>query len=184
MGRKNKDRKTRTANSRSRVRLYAVGAAAVVVVALVAVALVQNLSGSHRTSAAALPVVGIQGDVTSLDLASYSDQVVVVNYMAGWCQPCWAEIPGFVEVYRDLKDKGLAMVGISLQTSRQQTETMISQLGIPYPVFEDTTGAAAASRFQLRGMPTTFIFQNGELLYRLDGEVSGKTLRTYVEDLL
>ena len=124
----------------------------------------------------------VQGDAAAL--SDNSDGVVVVNFMAGWCRPCWKEIPGFVEVYEDLKAQGLTMVGISLQTPRDQTQTMIDQLGITYPVYEDVTGQVARDRFRLRSMPTTFVFKEGKEVERLEGEVTAQQLRDAVEALL
>ncbi len=124
----------------------------------------------------------VQGDAAAL--SDNPDGVVVVNFMAGWCRPCWGEIPGFVEVYEDFKVQGLTMVGISLQTPRDQTQTMIDQLGITYPVYEDATGQVALDRFRLRSMPTTFIFKGSREVERLDGEVTAQQLRDAVEGLL
>lgn len=128
---------------------------------------------------------GIRGDVSTLDVAgAYPGEILIVNFMAIWCQPCWAEIPEFVRVYEDYRDRGVQMVGISLQTSRDETRTMIETLGITYPVYLDSDGEAARGRFRLRGMPTTFIFKDGQQLRKLTGEVGGRELEGYVEELL
>ena len=124
----------------------------------------------------------VQGD--SAALSDNPDGVVVVNFMAGWCRPCWGEIPGFVDVYEDFKTQGLTIVGIALQTPRDQTQTMIDQFGIIYPVYEDVTGQVARDRFRLRSMPTTFIFKEGREVERLDGEVTSQQLWDAVEGLL
>jgi peroxiredoxin len=128
---------------------------------------------------------GIQGDAFNFDVTSYAGQVVVVNFMAGWCISCWSEIPEFVEVYESHKADGLVMFGISLQTPQEQTLAMIKQMDISYPVFQDEEGKVALFSFDLRAMPTTFIYdRNGDLVQRLEGKVSGSTLRQIIEGLL
>jgi thiol-disulfide isomerase/thioredoxin len=198
MGRKSRDREKANrqkeavpSRQHNAGRLYALAGVVVAIIAAVALLIAQSNGGSSAaegrsdTGSATTVAAGIVGNAEDLDIAaSYPGKVVVVNYMAGWCQPCWGEIPGFIQVYEEYKARGLTMVGISLQTSREQTQAMIEQLDIPYPVYEDLEGSVAMNRFRLKTMPTTFVFKDGQPLYRLDGEVSAQVLRSYVEDAL
>lgn len=161
---------------------YGVLAALLVTGAAAAFVFAQQTNEATTLTAMVSGLNSVQGDAVAL--AADPNGVVVVNFMAGWCRPCWGEIPGFVEVYEDFKAQGLTMVGISLQTPRDQTQTMIDQLGITYPVYEDATGQVALDRFRLRSMPTTFIFKEGREVERLDGEVTARQLRDAVEGLL
>ena len=207
MGRKNKSKQPQagqdtgkqpeasqeTSNSGRRpvLQYSLLGGIVLAVVVVAALVLAQqgggNTVAAPTTSAAGsgAEFAGIVGNAEDLDLAtSYRGKVVVVNYMAGWCKSCWGEIPGFIEVHNEYKDRGVTVVGISLQTSREQTQVMIDRLGIPYPVYEDLEGYTASNRFRLKAMPTTFIFNDGQLTSRLDGPVSAQALRSYVEDAL
>ena len=49
-----------------------------------------------------------------LTLSQFRNKVLVLNFWATWCPPCRAEIPDFVATYNAYKDKGLAIIGISV----------------------------------------------------------------------
>ncbi len=40
-----------------------------------------------------------------------------VNFWATWCAPCKVEIPGFIELYDQYKDKGFVILGVSATTT-------------------------------------------------------------------
>ena len=170
--------------------------AAVIGLAIVAGAALLG-TRSRPSAANAGPVVGattglqslgrhdpIRGPVAHLDLTrDYAGKIVVINYMASWCTACQVEVPGLVKTFGRFRDRGVQLVGVALQTSRSDTRGMIAKLGIDFPVYMDRTGAAATQRFHLLGMPTTLIFEDGRLLKRFDGEVSGDKLAAYLKTL-
>lgn len=93
----------------------------------------------------------------TIELAKLRGKVVVVNFWATWCAPCRAEIPGFMEVYRSYKSKGLEIIGISLdETGWEVVKPFLEKHKITYPVVVgdrkvvyDYGGIAA--------IPTTFV---------------------------
>jgi peroxiredoxin len=55
-------------------------------------------------------------DATGLPmrLSSLQGQVVLLNFWATWCKPCTIEIPWFVEFQRKYGERGLVVLGVSL----------------------------------------------------------------------
>ncbi len=49
-----------------------------------------------------------------ISLAEYKGKVVILDFWATWCPPCVKEIPHFNELAKDYKDKGLEVLGVSV----------------------------------------------------------------------
>jgi cytochrome c biogenesis protein CcmG/thiol:disulfide interchange protein DsbE len=89
-------------------------------------------------------------------LADYKGKVVLVNFWATWCGPCKEEIPDFVKIYDQYKDKGFVILGVSVDDSPEQLQAFMKEYGMNYPVlqmtpeFEDAFGP-------FYGYPTSFV---------------------------
>ena len=71
----------------------------------------------------------------SLRLADFKGKLLLLNFWATWCPPCRAEIPDFISAYKDYANKGLAIVGVSVdQLTASQLKEWVAKAGINYPV--------------------------------------------------
>ena len=89
-------------------------------------------------------------------LESLKGKVVIVDFWATWCPPCRQEIPGFIELQKQYGDKGLVVVGLSLDDEIEAVKEFCKTQKINYPVFvvgQDTTAAWG----NIEAIPTTFI---------------------------
>jgi len=66
-------------------------------------------------------------------LADHKGQVVVVNIWATWCVPCRSEMPKLDALYREYKDQGLAVFGISSEDADLQRR-YLQLVPVTYPL--------------------------------------------------
>jgi peroxiredoxin len=101
-------------------------------------------------------------------LADHRGQAVLINYWATWCAPCRSETPGLVRLADEERARGLAVVGISMDTgNREVVRSFVRQMRVGYPVtFPEPMSQMAAG---MVGLPTTILVDR-----------QGRVAKTYV----
>jgi len=90
------------------------------------------MAATKKMPAFNLPGVNTSGAVNSADFVG---KVMVVNFWATWCPSCRKEIGSFKKLNRNYADKGLIIVGFSVDKSGQAVvKKYIKKMGITYPV--------------------------------------------------
>ena len=82
---------------------------------------------------AAAPLVVTALDGTTFDLAKLRGKVVLVNYWATWCAPCRKEMPKLDAFYRHYHDRGLEIIGISIDFPRDYEKMRKAARSVAYP---------------------------------------------------
>jgi len=121
----------------------------------------------------------------SLTLSDFKGKVIILDFWATWCPPCRVEIPDFVELYKNYKDEGLVIIGVSLDRGDSRAVKQFSEnYEINYPIVlgnfnitEDYGG--------IRGIPTTFIIDSeGNIREKYIGYQPRATFEEAVKRLL
>ncbi len=114
-------------------------------------------------------------------LSQWRGKVLVVNFWATWCSPCRAEIPGFIELHRELADRGVQFVGIAIDQG-VKVKDFARELGVNYPLLIGEDGALELQRQlgdQAGVLPFTVVLDSsGRLVTRHQGGMSAKQLRS------
>ena len=122
-------------------------------------------------------LTGISPDKTPAALSTYVGQgnYVLVDFWASWCGPCKAEMPHIIEIYEKYKDKGLKVIGVTVEDMPEKSDSIVKQLGIPFPQIYEST---PMSTYGVTAIPHTILFApDGTILARgLRGEDIEKKL--------
>ena len=123
----------------------------------------------------------IEGD--EISLSDFSADVIVLNFWATWCPPCRQEIPDFIAIYDKYKDMGVQFIGISNEDTAT-VKGFADEYGINYLLLFDKN-SVIMNDWGIRAIPTTFILnENGQIVYKNVGMMTGAQLEDAIEDLL
>jgi peroxiredoxin len=119
-----------------------------------------------------------------LDLASLRGRVVLLDFWATWCAPCLTEIPHFVDLQKRYRDRGLQIIGISLDDEAAEVRAFYQKLKMNYPVA--IGDAALAERYGgVLGLPVAFVIGcDGRIRARHAGETDISVFERDIAPLL
>ena len=95
-------------------------------------------------------------DGVGLALSDYEGKWVLLNFWATYCKPCVDEIPSLNALHMELKDRGLIVVGISIDEDGEAYSQFIAQMGIVFPTGRDPE-RQVMSRYGTRLVPETYL---------------------------
>jgi len=119
----------------------------------------------------------------TFDLAKLRGKVVLVNYWATWCAPCRTEMPRLSAFYRRYHDRGLEIIGISIDFPRdlEKARRAAHAVGYPTALLRDITDDGFGTP---KGVPITWVIDaDGKIRDRLI-EVRDELLNGIVVPLL
>lgn len=115
-------------------------------------------------------------------------QPIVLNFWAGLCPPCRAEMPDLQAMYNQNQDR-LLLLGLDVGPfvglgSREDGRRLLDELKVTFPT-ATTLDAQVVRDYKLVGMPTTyFIKPDGTIHRQWTGLLNKKKLDELVNELL
>ena len=110
----------------------------------------------------------------TVHLSDYKGKVVLLDFWATWCGPCKIEIPWFMEFEQQLKDRGFAVVGVSMdEDGWNVVKPYIQQYKVNYRILlgNDQVGQIYGG---VESLPTTFLIDRGGKIASVHIGLSGK----------
>ena len=129
-----------------------------------------------------------------VNLAAFKGKAVLVNFWATWCGPCKVEIPWFIEFDRQFRDRGFAVIGVSMDaegaTDREKAEAWaavkpyLQEKHVSYPVVLGDERVAEAYG-GIESLPASFLLdRSGKVVAVHNGLVSKATYEADIKKAL
>ena len=123
-------------------------------------------------------------DGETISIGGLRGRPVLLNFWATWCPPCREEIPGFVETYAVYHEKGMEILGISLD---RQGVYVVKKFAEKYEVnYPIALGTQQLVQDYQPGqyIPTTIIIdREGKIRHRHVGYMDKTVLEKYFLEL-
>jgi len=136
---------------------------------------VDDLTGLQATTLDGAPV----------DTAALQGKVVVVDFWATYCVPCLKEIPTFNRLHEQLADRGVVVLGVSMDVDggAPLVKSFLKQHPMKYRVALGSE--KMTDLFHVDKLPTTVVFdRHGKSLQRFEGYTPADALESLVKTAL
>ncbi|MDR3713354.1 MAG: thioredoxin-like domain-containing protein [Puia sp.] len=148
--------------------------------------LVNKVNATKRIAIGAIApgFVSIDTAGNNIDCKGYRGKYTLVEFWASWCAPCREESPTLVRLYNQYKDKGFAIVSVSIDKNTTQWKNAIRQDGYTWENVCDLNGygGPVAALYTVTAIPNSFLLdKNGRIIAK---NLRGKVLESKLAELM
>lgn len=96
-------------------------------------------------------------------------KVIMINFWATWCPPCIHEMPMMEQLFLSMQRRPFTLLALNMQETQEDVAKFLQHRDFHFPVLLDLDGMVAG-RYQVRGLPSTFLI---DCAGHLIGSVTG-----------
>jgi thiol-disulfide isomerase/thioredoxin len=129
-----------------------------------------------------LQLKSLDGQIVSLK--DYKGKTIFLNLWASWCGPCIAEMPNINALYKDVRQKDIVFVMLSLDDDPEKAKKFIERKGFDFPAYTPAGNIPAV--YRSGSIPTTHVISpEGMIVFTKKGTANYDTrkFRRFLEGL-
>ena len=125
-------------------------------------------------------------DGNEFHLSDAAGKIVILDFWATWCPPCQETVPHLNELQKKFGDKGLQVVGISLdRKGLRVVKPFAKKYDISYKLLVGDYSKVVEDYGGIVGIPTLFVIdRQGNIAVKFIGYVEKEELEDAVKKLL
>ena len=120
----------------------------------------------------------------NVSLSDFRGKYLLIDFWASWCGPCMNEMPNIVDIYNSYKDKGLGIIGLSLDSDYKRWKEATQANNMTWLQLSELRGwdSEVAKVNSVQAIPHTIIIdKNGNILAT---GLRGEDLKQFVAEAL
>lgn len=145
-------------------------------------AIARQIEEFKRVEVGSVPAdfVGLTAEGDTVSLYGVQAKVKLVDFWASWCAPCRAEMPNVKKIYKKYREKGLEIIGVSIDKQPTDWVKALQEEKMPWQNIIDPEGKIA-TYFLVRAIPHTLLLdENNRILAK---NLRGKELEKKIAEL-
>jgi peroxiredoxin len=117
-------------------------------------------------------------------LSSFGGSVVLLNFWATWCGGCKTEMPWFVDLQTQFRDRGLNAIGVAMdEDGWKSVKPYLAEHGVNYTIVVGTE--QLGTQYGVQAMPVTMLIdRKGKIAVSHLGLVTKSQYQSEIEQLL
>jgi cytochrome c biogenesis protein CcmG, thiol:disulfide interchange protein DsbE len=120
-------------------------------------------------------------DGNTISFERLTQQPVILNFWATWCEPCKEEMP-LLQAY-EVKYPEIVVIGINYDEPLQTVRRFVENNDVAFQILLDP-GGKISNQFKVFGFPTTFFIDaNGVLQANHIGQLNEQLMDLYLEKI-
>ena len=115
-----------------------------------------------------------------LSFTHQTNRYLLLDFWASWCEPCLNEVPNLKRLYEKYHDKGLDIIGLSVDRNEVDWKETLEEMEEPWCNYIDLD-KQAIMEYQVLYIPCIFIMDaNGKIIAE---KLRGKDLSDFIDKL-
>lgn len=120
----------------------------------------------------------------TVTMSAVSGKIKIIDFWASWCGPCRLNNPALKKLYDEFHEKGLEIIGVSLDSNRDAWKKAIENDGLNWINVSSLKGwkCDIAHLYNIKGVPSLFILDEHNNIIATG--LRGEQLKTFLQENL